>query len=84
MAAPSRTWLGPALAVALLWAPLPGVAALWYAVRAERAKDTVETARLGARARLWVGVAVVFGFAELLGVGALATARWLMALWVQP
>lgn len=77
MAAGPRTWLGPSLAVALLWAPLPGVAAVWYAVRAERA-EAAAAARLAARARVWLVVAVAFGFAELLGVGALAAVRALM------
>lgn len=75
----SRAPLAPALLVALLWAPLPGVPAVWYAVRAERAQNASEIAALSARARLWLWIAVAFGFAEIAGAGAIGLLRWMVA-----
>lgn len=82
----SRTgtsWLGPALAVALLWAPLPGMAALWFSVRAEGAReDGGEVfAAAAARARLWVGIAVLFGLVEGVGFGSIGLVRMAIATW---
>lgn len=76
-----RTWLGPALAVALLWAPLPGMAAVWFAVRAEAARRSADPrlSTLSARARLWVWISVGFGVAEIVGVGIVGLARWVFA-----
>lgn len=82
--ADTRTsWLAPALAVALLWAPLPGMAAVWFSVRAERARADGDEAfaAAAARARVWVGIAALFGVVEWVGFGGIGLVRLAIATW---
>jgi uncharacterized membrane protein len=77
MTSARSSWLGPALAVALLWAPLIGLVAVWFAVKAESARSGDPSAfeLASSHARLWLLVAVGFGAVELAVFGTVGVAR---------
>lgn len=68
MARPSRV-LQLALLLALLVAPIPGMVAVWMALREE------------GRAWRWVGISVVFALMEGGFFGLLEAASWVRQTW---